>query len=278
MRETLHQIVDPATWAGALLFAAVFVAGAFLIARSIRRLAGKVVAKDKDARIDRTAVHFSVRLAQAAVFLVALLLYAHLIPALRSLGTALLASAGILTVVIGLAAQGTLGNLIAGITIMLYRPFKVGEIVQLQTPMGPETGTLEQISLGYTIVRTYDGRRIVVPNTVMAGQITMNLSSPDLLAVIDFHLAYETDVAEARALAIAAAKAHSSVAEIDSCLLTALEEQGMILSLRLVCESTSSVYQTRLSLLEVVKQQFDDAGISIAHEATTIDLRAAQSD
>lgn len=277
MRETLHQILDPATWVGALLFAAVFVAGAFLIARAIRRLAGRVVAKDKDSRIDRTAVHFCVRLAQAAVFLVALLLYAHLVPALRSLGTALLASAGILTVVVGLAAQGTLGNLIAGITIMLYRPFKVGEIVQLQTPTGLETGTLEHISLGYTIIRAYDGRRIVVPNTIMAGQITLNLSSPDVLAVIDFHLAYGTDVAKARMLTLGAAEPHRSVKAIDSCSLTALGEEGMILSLRLVCESAASVYQTRLDLLETVKQRFDEAGISIAHEATTIDLRDARS-
>jgi len=248
------------------------------MARGIRRLVGGVLARDKDVRIDRTAAHFTVRISHAVVFLVALLFYAHMVPALRSLGTALLASAGILTVVVGLAAQGTLGNLIAGATIMLYRPFKVGEIVQLQTPMGPETGTLERTSLGYTIVRTYDGRRVVVPNTVMAGQITMNLSSPDVLAVIDFHLAYSSDVTKARTLAVAAAGTHSSVTAVDRCSLTALGETGMILSLRLVCESAASVYQVRLDLLEIVNQRFDDAGINIAYASTTIDLRDARSE
>jgi len=129
MLAVLHDIVSPATWAGALFYGAIFLVGFLLVARVIRRAVTAVLAKDGDVRIDRTAAYFSVRLAQAAVFLVALLLYAHVIPSLRALGTALLASAGILTVVVALAAQGTLGNLIAGITILLYRPFKVGDIV-----------------------------------------------------------------------------------------------------------------------------------------------------
>jgi len=277
VREILTQIVDPTTWAGALFFAAVFLGVAFLVSRGIRRLVGGVLARDKDVRIDRTAAHLTVRMLYAVVFLVALLFYAHMVPALRSLGTAMLASAGILTVVVGLAAQGTLGNLIAGITIMLYRPFKVGEIVQLQTPMGPETGTLERISLGYTILRTSDGRRVVVPNTVMAGEITMNLSSPDLLAVIDFHLAYGSDIAKARKLVATAAETHRSVTAIDSCLLTALGETGMVLSLRFVCESAASAYQTKLDLLEIVNQRFDDVGIDISYASTSIDLIDARA-
>jgi len=79
-------------------------------------------------------------------------------------------------------------------------------------------------------------------------------------------------------LALGSAEAHRSVQAIDSCSLIALRDEGMILSLRLICESAASIYQVRLDLLETVKQRFDEEGISIAHEATTIDLRAAQSD
>ena len=107
-------------------------------------------------------------------------------------------------------------------------------------------------------------------------QITINLSPADMLAVIDFHLAYGSDVAKARDLAVAAARRHRSVRSVDSCLLAALGEAGMILSLRLVCESPVSVYQTRLDLLDAVKRRFDENGISIAHAATTIDLRDAR--
>lgn len=277
MYDILRDIVAPTTWAGALFYGAIFLVGAFLVARGIRRAVRAMLKKDGDVRIDRTAAHFSVRIAQAAVFIIAILLYTHLIPSLRSLGTALLASASILTVIVGLAAQGTLGNLIAGITIMLYRPFKVGEIVQLQTPAGLEAGTLERITLGYTIVRTYDGRRIVVPNTIMAGQVTINLSSSDLLAVIDFHLAYDADIKKARALLLSAVEAHPAATAVNGCPLTALGEEGMVLSLRVACDSNADVFQTRLDLIETTKEKLDQAGIQISYASSTIELQDARS-
>ena len=277
MAGILSDIVNPATWAGALFYGALFLFGAYLLVRMIRRATRALLDRDAEVRIDRTAAHFSLRIAQGAVFLIAVLLYAHLIPALRSLGTALLASAGLLTVVIGLAAQGTLGNLVAGIAIMLYRPFKVGDVVQLQTPGGSETGTLERISLGYTVLRTYDGRRVVVPNTVMAGQVTVNLSSPDLLAVVELRLAYGSDVDQARALAVDAAHAHPAVAAVQSCPLTRVAEEGIVLSLRVVCDAASGVYQTQLDLTEAILQRYRDAGIDLFHASSTVELRDARS-
>jgi len=130
--------------------------------------------------------------------------------------------------------------------------------------------------LGYTIVRAFDGRRIVVPNTIMAGQITANLMSPDLLTVVDFHLAYGSDIEKARTLVLAVAEAHPSVKSVSGCPLTALGEEGMILSLRAVCDPTS-LYQTRFDLLEATKRRFDEFGIDIAHVATTVELRDVRS-
>jgi len=79
--------------------------------------------------IDRTAARFLMQLAQAAVYAIAAILYAHLVPVLRAIGTAMLTGAGIVSVILGLAAQSTLGNLIAGIALLLYRPFRVGDHV-----------------------------------------------------------------------------------------------------------------------------------------------------
>jgi small-conductance mechanosensitive channel len=100
-----------------------------------------------------------------------------LIPALAGLGTAWLASAGILSVIIGLAAQNTLGNLIAGISLLLYRPFNVGDYLQVTAPTGLEAGLVESINLGYTLLKTNDNRFVVVPNSIMASQTHINLTS-----------------------------------------------------------------------------------------------------
>ena len=97
-------------------------------------------------------------------------------PALHGLGTAWLTSAGVAAVVVGMAAQNTLGNLIAGVSLVLYRPFHLGDQLQVSAPSGLETGIVENISLGYTILRTGDERRLVIPNNLMASQTIVNLS------------------------------------------------------------------------------------------------------
>src|SRR5258708_32465173 len=70
---------------------------------------------------DQMAVNFMIQLLQVSIFIAAIILYAQLVPSLRSLGTALLAGVSVVSVVLGLAAQSTLGNLVAGVALLLYR-------------------------------------------------------------------------------------------------------------------------------------------------------------
>lgn len=181
MRTIADQIrsgtfVDPSTPLGALLYAAIFGVVAWLIGRALRLAVQRVLARDKHAYVDRTTVNFLAQLAQIGVYLFAFISYAQLVPTLASLGTAWLAGVSIISIVIGLAAQSTLGNLIAGISLLLYRPFKVGDRLRVAVPGGVETGVVESLNLGYTILKTEDNRSIVIPNSAMASQTTINLS------------------------------------------------------------------------------------------------------
>jgi small conductance mechanosensitive channel len=89
---------------------------------------------------------------------------------------ALLTGVSVASVVLGLAAQNTLGNVIAGFSLLLYRPIRIGDRVQVAGPSGPCIGATESLSLGYTIIRAEDGRTIIVPNSTMASQVTVNLN------------------------------------------------------------------------------------------------------
>ena len=100
----------------------------------------------------------------------AFILYAHLIPELRSLATALLTGVSVVSILIGIAAQSTLGNLVAGLSLVFYRASRIGDSVRLPVPAGVETGTIEDLNLGYTVIRTGDNKQIPVPNSVMATQ------------------------------------------------------------------------------------------------------------
>lgn len=79
----------------------------------------------------------------------------------------------VISIVMGLAAQNTLGNLIAGLSLVLYRPISVGDNVQLNTPKGLVTATVELISLGYTVLRDDDQDQILVPNSIMMSSVVI---------------------------------------------------------------------------------------------------------
>lgn len=169
--EVLDQIlrgefVNPATLLGAIFYALLFLFLARLGARSLRLTLLHV----EDRLLDRTTARFLRRMGLTLIWVFATILYAHLIPELRSLGTALLAGASVASIVIGIAAQTTLGNLVAGVSLLLYRPFRIGDSVRLTVPTGVQTGTIEDLNLGYTVIRTEDKNQIVVPNSVMASQ------------------------------------------------------------------------------------------------------------
>ena len=162
------SFLKPDTLLGALVYLVLFLLVALILSRTLRSLVH--ASMTRKGHIDRTTINFMQQFGSALIWVIMLILYAHLIPVLRSMGTALLAGASIASVVIGLAAQSTLGNLVAGISITIYRPFRLGDTIQVASPTGTEIGSVENISLGYTTLRTADGRFVVVPNA---------LASPD---------------------------------------------------------------------------------------------------
>src|SRR5580704_15228703 len=208
---------QPDTLFGAIVYLVIFAAIATLLSRGLR---GAVhAAMTRQGHIDRTTVSFLQQITTAMIWIIMLILYAHLIPALRSMGTALLAGASVASVVIGLAAQSTLGNLVAGIAITIYRPFRLGDTLQVATPTGTDIGTVELISLGYTTLRAAAGHLIVLPNSSAASQVIINLNAtyaPWPIA-ITIRLSRKADLEEARKLAQGVAGEYAGEKSVVGC-------------------------------------------------------------
>lgn len=169
-----HDLLDPGSLAGTLFYGLLALAiasfAALLIRRFVRRLEKRLT--------DPTPLRFVGLFVQLLAYLAALVLYAHLIPELRTLGTALLAGAGVLSVVGGLAAQDTLGNLIAGFSPVLSRAAREGDAIRLHTPVGLITARVHAISLGFTVLLDNDGNEVVVPNSVIMGSAVVRATHP----------------------------------------------------------------------------------------------------
>ena len=110
----------------------------------------------------------------------------------RELGTGILASAGIIGIVIGVAAQRTLGNLIAGIQIAFTQPIRVDDVVIAEG----DFGWVEEITLTYVVVRVWDQRRIVVPITQFVEQPFQNWTreTSELLGTVYLYVDHTTPI------------------------------------------------------------------------------------
>ncbi|MEX1358484.1 MAG: mechanosensitive ion channel domain-containing protein [Gaiellaceae bacterium] len=148
-----------------IVFGAV-VAAALVAAKLVdRRLSGRDLPPEAVTRyrvLRRTIV--------AAIVAVGLLSALLAIPAVRTVAGAVLGSAAIVGLVVGLAAQSTLANVVAGVLIAFTQPLRIGDRVGT----GDEEGIVEEIGLIYTLVRLDDGARLVIPNSKLASDTIRN--------------------------------------------------------------------------------------------------------
>jgi small conductance mechanosensitive channel len=257
----LLAFISPDSLIGALAYFAIFVLIALLLSRALRSAVH--AAMTRSGHIDRTTISFLQQITTALIWVVILILYAHLIPVLRSMGTALLAGASVASVVIGLAAQSTLGNLVAGVSITIYRPFRLGDTLQIAAPTGTEIGTVELISLGYTTLRAPAGHLIVVPNSLAASQVTINLNSNSTFApwplVITIRLNRGTDWDAARELVLNVAKSTIDAKAVVGCFLTKVESASVTLELRLRADNAAERDKLRSTMLAQLSRKFSEA-------------------
>lgn len=274
-------MLDPTTATGALSWAGIFLAASlvvnWLIGRIIYRIDDAGPGSGSERRI---RVRFVLKLARVVVSVVFFILWAHLIPALRAFGTALLASASVISIVLGIAAQNTLGNLIAGVSILIYRPFDVGDRIQVVAPTGPEVGTIENINLSHTVVTTFDNRRITIPNGQIMNETLINLTAddPKVMAQVAVGIDYDADVGKAREILDGLARAHPDVMSVVAIPVTMLGASSVTITARMWCGDAATARQVEFDMYESVLSSFKEAGISIPYPWSNVIIHQPPTD
>lgn len=171
--------------------------------RSSRLVANAIASRashEHDAAAQRalkTQVSVLQRVVNAVILVVGGALVLLQFPTVRNLGMSLLASAGVAGIVLGLAAQKSISNLLAGIQISLTQPMRIGDTVIVEG----EWGWIEEITLTYVVVKVWDLRRLVVPISHFLDKPFQNWTrgSPAILGTVEVHADYSVDVEAARA-------------------------------------------------------------------------------
>jgi len=170
---------------------------ATLIARFVNKTSEKYFYRvTRRLRIDETTYVLFQRLMVALIYLFTLSFIVYMFESLRDLSYAILAGAGFAGVIVGFAAQSTLSNVISGLIIGMTRPFRVGDWIDIRG----DYGTIEDITLRHTVIKTWDNRRLIIPNSLISTEIINNwtIKDPQVIWKVKFRIAPETDIDRAR--------------------------------------------------------------------------------
>lgn len=223
---------------------------------------------------DLTRQRIARNLAIASIYLVGLVLFLYSIPTLRALSVGLFASVGVLGIVIGLAAQDSLANLVAGITLAIYQPFRLGDRLRI----GDDDGTVEDITLRHTVIKTWENKRIIIPNHILSKDSIVNYTIGDKKALkfLDVSISYDSDIDLARNIMVEEAKKHpdlllvKSSPDIPAVRVRGLGDSGIDLRLLYWAEDQPTGIGMKFDMLESIKKHFDKEGIEIPFPYRTI--------
>ncbi|QDG78986.1 mechanosensitive ion channel family protein [Labrenzia sp. PHM005] len=211
-------------------------------------------------RIDDTIGGFAASIVRWLVLLVTL------IAVLQLFGieaTSLVAVLGAGTLAIGLALQGTLSDIAAGVMLIIFRPYKVGQFVSI----GGTSGTVKDLNIFVTELVTGDNVQIIMPNGQAWGAVITNFSAhPKRRLDLTFGIDYGDDADKAIQIILDTANADERVHKDPEpwVRLTNLGDSSVDLGVRLWCDA-GDYWELKFHMLKSVKEAFDAGGISIPY-------------
>lgn len=253
-----------------------------LVARTIRFLLNRYLKKSSDViQVDYTQYNFFKSAIIACIYFVGIAVAIHSIPKLRAISVSIFAGAGILAAIIGFASQQAFSNIVSGIFIVIFKPFRVSDRVKIGEAYA---GVVEDITLRHTVIRNFENQRIIIPNSIMSSETIVNSSIVDqkICKFIEFGISYDSNVDKAIKIIQEEALAHPS--SIDNRNEADIANNEPVVSVRVMGFGDSSVnlrawvwandpptaFKMGCDLNKSIKERFDKEGIEIPFPYRTI--------
>lgn len=264
-----------------ILIVVIIIIGASLLSKFLKYLLRKYI----DAQVnllesERTNYNFFKHTISFVIFLGATIGIFYTIPTLKELGITLLASAGLVAAVIGLAAQQAFSNIISGIFIVIFKPFRVGDLIEITD----KRGIVEDITLRHTVIKNIENKRLIIPNSAISNDTIINASIKDLKIcnLLEVGISYDSDIKTAIKIIQDEALQH------PNCIDNRTDEQKAnnepVVALRILGYGDSSInlrayiwstdslngFIMKSELYQSIKEEFDNQNIEIPFPHRTI--------
>ena len=235
----------------------------FIIGLWFAKRIGNIVKKNaaKAPNIDDTLANFLGSIAKYALTVVVV------VAAITKMGmeaSSLVAMLGAATLAIGLALQGTLGNVAAGVMLMLFRPYKIGDYVSVA---GHE-GNVHDINIFTTVLATLDNIKVIIANGEAWGSTISNFTSMGVRRVdVDYGIHYDDDINKAIKIMKKVSAGHSSVLskpDTPWAKVVKLNDSSVDIQNRVWCKA-DDYWDVMFDLNKSIKEEFDKNGITIPY-------------
>ena len=243
-----------------LISSGVTIVFAFVINAISKRIIDRFNRKYTDKVTTNQYLYQTIR---ALVWLVAIIVIIRQIEPLSSLGNTILGATSIMAVAVGIAAQATFGNYIAGFFLAVHQPFKVGDIISIKEKS--ISGTVQEITFRHTVLLTQEQTEIIIPNTVMNTAIIEDMSNGNYSRSIELHVSRDTDLEKLkRIIKEALAKEELVNHEKESPLyVKELTADAYILSFPIYTDSLQDYGVVRNHLLPVLSKELKKHKITL---------------
>lgn len=238
---------------------------------------------------DITSYKFLRYIAIFAVYFLGVILMLIAFESMRSFAATALGGAGIIAVVAGVASQEALSNLVGGLFIIFFKPFKLGDIIKVDESM---VGTVTDITLRHTIIRNYENKMIVIPNAIINKEklINYDLGTPICCQWIEIGISYSSDIDLAKEIMRDECENHPNLidnrSELDkynnvpkvAVRVISLGDSAVVIRAWTWASNYNQAFSMKCDLFESIKKRFDKEDIEIPFPHQTVVFKEKQID
>lgn len=238
-------------------------------------------AASKKLKVDATRYRFFKHAATMMIWMLSFGVIISFIPALKAFAITLFAGAGILVALLGFAAQEAFSNIVSGVFIVMFRPFRVGDMIKVGSL---QYGIVEDITLRHTVINSFENKRIIIPNSVVSKDVIVNDSIGDekICKWVEIGISYDSDVD--LAIKIIQEESEKHPLSVDERTREMIEDGEPVVEVRVMELDEYSVNlrayvwthdafhapRMRTDINKAVKKRFDAEGVEIPFPYRTI--------
>lgn len=233
----------------------------------VKFIINKIKKSKLSTKVDKSVFTFIISFTSITLKIVILLGAANILGMPTTSVVTILGSAG---VAIGLALQGGLSNIVGGLTILIFKPFKVGDYIKSNS----EEGTVKEITVFYTLITTYDNRNVTIPNGTLANSVIENYTANKTRRVdLEFCVAYDSNIERVKKVINEVIDHNELIIKDNKPIVRLIKHDSSSINFTTkVWTNSENYWEVYFDLQESIKEAFDKNKISIPYPQMDVHL------